>query len=88
MQVNESTVYCHACHKLWNPIDILMQVRGYSFVEAVTYLSGRVETPYARQRVQTQKHADKGKENTEPAEVRERPAVPAMVQYTRDAHQI
>ena len=73
MQVNETTVYCHVCHKLWNPIDILMQVRGYSFVDAVIYLNGGVDTSHTLQREQTSTHMSytNNEQNTQRAEKRE-----------------
>jgi DNA primase len=36
---------CFRCEQNFNPIDFLMQVRGYDFVQAVSYLSAMLSTP-------------------------------------------
>jgi len=40
MQVNDTWVYCYACLRRWDTINMVRQVRGLDFVSAVRYING------------------------------------------------
>lgn len=40
MQVNDTWVYCHSCHRSWDSIDVVRQVQGLDFVRAIRYMNG------------------------------------------------
>jgi len=39
MQVNKNSVYCHACVKRWDTINMVRQLHGFDFVKAVRYIN-------------------------------------------------
>lgn len=39
---------CFACERNFNPIDLVMAERGWSFLQAVTYLEDRCDSPAPR----------------------------------------